>query len=66
MSSLLAYSITVGSPCVMYLQYPGGCSLHLGDIEYTRGYHEYTRGCSAQWGDTMTTQGGYHKHILGI
>ena len=39
------------SPCIMCVQYIGGCSVHRGDIMSTSGrYHEYIRGCSVHWG----------------
>ena len=40
------------SPCIMCVQYIGGCSVH--------------RGCSVHQGDTMSTSGGYHEYIGGI
>ena len=41
------------SPCIMCVQYIGGCSVHRGDTmstsggyhEYIGGYHEYIGGC---------------------
>ena len=45
------------SPCIMCVQYIGGCSVHRGDIvstsgdvQYIRGYHEYMGGCSVHRG----------------
>ena len=39
-------------PCIMCVQYIGGCSVH--------------RGVFSTWGDTMSTSGGYHEYIGGI
>ena len=51
------------SPCIMRVQYIGGCSVHWGVFstsgvfstlggyhEYIGGYHEYVGGCSVHWG----------------
>ena len=39
------------SPCIMFVQYIGGCSVHRGDIMSTSGgYHEYIGGCSVHRG----------------
>ena len=40
------------SPCIMCVQYIGGCSVH--------------RGVFSTLGDTMSTSGGYHECIGGI
>ena len=40
------------SPCIMCIQYIGGCSVHWGVF--------------STWGDTMSTSGGYHEYIGGI
>ena len=67
------------SPCIMCVQYIGGCSVHWGcsvhrgDIMSTSGgYHEYIRGYSVHQGDimmnvgdTMSTSGGV-QYIRGI
>ena len=44
-------------PCIMCVQYIGGCSVLQGVFstlggyhEYIGGYHEYIRGCSVHWG----------------
>ena len=39
------------SPCIMCVQYIGGCSVH--------------RRISVHRGDTMSTSGGYHEYIGG-
>ena len=44
------------SPCIMCVQYIGGCSVHWGDIMSTsRGYHEYIGDIMMNVGDTMST-----------
>ena len=53
------------SPCIMCVQYIGGCSVHRGDTMSTSGdimstsggYHEYIGGCSVHRRDTMSTSG---------
>ena len=46
------------SPCIMCVEYIGGCSLHRGDTMSTSGgYHEYIGGCSVHQRDTMSTSG---------
>ena len=58
--------ILLYSPCIMCVQYIGGCSVHQGDIMSTSGgYHEYIGGCSVHRGDIMMNVGGYHEHIGG-
>ena len=61
------------SPCIMCIQYIGGCSVHGrvfstsgGYHEYIGVYHEYVGGCSVHRGDTMSTSAGYHEYIGGI
>ena len=62
--------IQMEPPCIMCVQYMGGCSVHWGVQyiggyheyiggfhEYIRGYHQYIRGCSVHQGDTMSTSG---------
>ena len=47
-------AISMDTPCIMYVQYRGGCSVPWGDImstvggylEYRGGYHEYHGGLS--------------------
>ena len=39
------------SPCIMCVQYIGGCSVHRGVFSTSGGYHEYI--------------GGYHEYIGG-
>ena len=39
-------------PCIMCVQYIGGCSVHQGVFSTLGGYHEYI--------------GGYHEYIGGI
>ena len=48
------------SPCIMCVQYIGGCSVHRGDTMSTsRGYHEYIGGYHEY-------NGGYHEYIGGV
>ena len=67
------------SPCIMCVQYIGGCSVHQGgpvhrgdSMSTLGGYHEYIGGCSVHQRDTMSTSGvfstleGYHEYIGGI
>ena len=72
----MAIVLVVNSPCIMYVQYIGGCSVHRGDTMSTMstlgGYHEYIggiswvhRGCSVPRRDTMSTSGGV-QYIGGI
>ena len=54
-------------PCIVCVQYIGGCSVHRGMFCTSGGYHEYIGG--EPWvhrGDTMSTSGGYHEYIGGI
>ena len=60
----IEYSSEGTSPCIMCVQYIGGCSVHQqcsvhrGDIMSTLGgYHEYIGRCSVHWIDTMSTSG---------
>ena len=53
------------SPCIMCVQYIGGCSVHrwdtmstLGGVQYIGGYHENIGGYYEYIGDTMSTSGG--------
>ena len=48
------------TPCIMCVQYIGGCSVHRGEFstlgryhEYIRGYHEYIRGYHEYIGDVQ-------------
>ena len=68
------------SPCIMCVQYIGGCSVHrgdimsaLGDVQYIGGYHdecggyhEYIGGCSVHWRDTMSTSGDIMSTLVDI
>ena len=49
------------SPCIMCVQYMGGCSVHRG--EYIGG--EYIGGGGSTSGGTMSTSRGYHEYIGG-
>ena len=42
------------SPCVMCVQYIGGCSIHRGMFSTSGGI------------GTMSTWGGYHEYIKGV
>ena len=67
-------------PCIMSVQYTGGCAVHrgvimstVGDTMSTPGDVQYTGGLSwVQWGDTMSTlgdvqyTGGYHEYTGGL
>ena len=69
-----------GPPCIMCVQYIGGCSVHWGCSVHRRdtisksggyhdecgGYHEYIGGCSVHRRDTISTSDGYHEYIGGI
>ena len=48
------------APCIMCVQYIGGCSVHRGVFSTSGGYHEYIGGCSVHRGDIMMNVGGYH------
>ena len=45
------------SPCIMCVQYIGGCSVHRGVFSTSGGYHEYVQYIG---GDTMSTSGDVH------
>ena len=52
------------SPCIMSVQYTGGCAVHRGMfstpgviMSTVRGYHEYSGGCSVHQGVIMSTVG---------
>ena len=53
-------SVTCGglSPCIMWVQYIGGCSVHWG-VQYIGEYHEYIGGYNEYIG-------GYHEYIGGV
>ena len=69
------------SPCIMCVQYIGGCSVHRGvwipwvhrgdimstsgNVQYIRGIPWVHRGCSVHRRDTMSTSGGYHDTCGG-
>ena len=54
-------------PCIMCVQYRGGCSVPWGDIMSTvGGYLEYRGGCSVPWGDIMINVGGYLEYRGGV
>ena len=63
----------IATPCIMCVQYIGGCSLYIGGCSVHRGdtmstsggYHEYIGGCSVHRRDTMSTSGGV-QYIGGI
>ena len=48
------------SPCIMCVQYIGGCH------EYIGGYHEYIGGCFSTLGDIMMHVGGQVGKNLSI
>ena len=64
-ASILGVHALRSSPCIMYVQYIGGCSVHRG-VFSTSGGVQYIGGCSVHRGDTMSTSGGYHEYIGGI
>ena len=45
------------TPCIMCVQYIGGCSVHRGVFSTSGGYHEYIGGCSVHRGDIMMNVG---------
>ena len=51
-----ALAMETKPPCIMSVQYTGGCSVHWG-VQYTGGIIEYTGGCSVHWGHIMSTPG---------
>ena len=61
------------SPCIMCVQYIGGCSVHRGVFSTSGGYHEYIggiswvhRGISWVHRGMFSTSGGYHDECGGI
>ena len=49
--------ISEGSPCIICVQYIGGCSVHRGVFSTSRGV-QYIEGISwVHWGDIMSTSG---------
>ena len=69
----LPSSLMSKPPCIMCIQYIGGCSVHLRVFSTSGGYHEYIGGISWVhwgisswiWGDTMSTSGDV-QYIGGI
>ena len=63
---------TWGSPCIMCVQYIGGCSVHRGvfstsgDIMSTSGDVQYIGGCSVHRSDIMIHVGEQLDKILSI
>ena len=57
--------IRASPPCIMCVQYIGGCSVHRGDTMSTSGDVQYIGGCSVHRGDIMSTSGGYHDTCGG-
>ena len=45
------------TPCIMCVQYIGGCSVHRGAFSTSGEYHDYIGGCSVHRRDTMSTSG---------
>ena len=61
------------SPCIMCVQYIGGCSVHRGVFSTSRdimstsgGYHEYIGGCSVHRRNIMIHVGEQLDKILSI
>ena len=60
------------TPCIMCVQYIGGCSVHRGVFSTSGGYHEYIGGISYECGGIPRVHrgisyecGGYHEYIGG-
>ena len=60
------------SPCIMSVQYTGGCSVHWGHVQYTGGmfstlgaYHEYSERNHEYTGKNHGYSGGYPKYTQG-
>ena len=53
------------SPCIICVQYIGGCSVHQGVFSTPEGYHEYIGDIMSTSGDIMIHVGGYHEYIRG-
>ena len=70
--SASSFSSQAPAPCIMCVQYIGGCSVHReclvhgGSHEYIGGYHEYFRGYSVHWEDAMSTSGDIMMHVGNI
>ena len=44
-NSVVLFSLhDITSPCIMCVQYIGGCSVHRGVVSTSGGYHEYIGG----------------------
>ena len=54
------------SPCIMCVQYIGGCSVHQGVFSTSGGYMSTSGGYMSTSGGYMSTSGGYHEYIGGI
>ena len=54
------------SPCIMCVQYRGGCSVPWGVFNTVRGYLEYCGGCSVPWGDIMINVGDILSTVEGV
>ena len=59
------YLLRAISPCIMCVQYRGGCSVPWGVFSTVGGYLEYRGGCSVPWGDIMINVGGYLEYRGG-
>ena len=54
------------SPCIMCVQYRGGCSVPWGVFSTVGGYLEYRGGCSVPWGDIMINVGDILSNVGGV
>ena len=51
------------SPCIMCVQYIGGCSVHRGVFSTSGDTMSTSGGTMSTSGGTMSTSGGYHEYI---
>ena len=54
------------SPCIMCVQYIGGCSVHRGVFSTSGGCLVHRGDTMSTSGATMSTSGGYHEYIGGV
>ena len=60
-----AIKVQLESPCIMCVQYIGGCSVHRGMFSRLGEYHEYIGDIMSTSGDIMSTLGDV-QYIGGI
>ena len=58
-------AVKMSSPCIMSVQYTGGCAVHRGISLSTLGGVQYTGGISLSTPGRVQYTGGYHEYTGG-